>query len=77
MQDSRVKNITLSADEALIAEARARAAAEHTTLNAAFRQWLGSYTRRAGAQDAFDQIYARLEKVNPGTTFSREEANER
>src|SRR4051812_41244313 len=31
--DSTMKNITLSADEKLIAAARARAQAEHTTLN--------------------------------------------
>ena len=35
-----MKNITLSADEGLIEEARRIAAAKNTTLNAEFRLWL-------------------------------------
>lgn len=38
-----MKNITLSVDERLIAAARRRAAAEHTTLNEQFRLWLEAY----------------------------------
>jgi len=39
-----VKNITLSADENLIEQARKAAAERHTTLNAAFREWLEQYS---------------------------------
>ena len=38
-----LKNITLSADEALIREARRQAALHNTTLNALFREWLNQY----------------------------------
>ena len=41
-----VKNITLSADENLIAAPRRRAVAEHTSLNQQFRLWLRKYVRR-------------------------------
>jgi hypothetical protein len=34
-----MKNITLSADESTIEQARKRAMAEHTTLNDLFRSW--------------------------------------
>lgn len=38
-----MKNITLSADEGLIEEARRIAAKRRTTLNAEFRDWLADY----------------------------------
>ena len=40
-----MKNVALSADEALSGAARNRARAEHTTLKEAFRQWLPGYAR--------------------------------
>ena len=40
-----LKNITLSAEEHLIRAAREKAQHEHTTLNAAFRQWLVRYVQ--------------------------------
>jgi hypothetical protein len=48
-----MKNITLSADEALIEGARRRARAENTTLNNLFRQWLERYAGapRLSAED--------------------------
>ena len=41
-----MKNITLSADDGLIAAARSIAASRSTTLNAEFRQWLAGYVGR-------------------------------
>lgn len=40
-----MKNVTLSADNTLIDQARALARLRGTTLNEAFRGWLQSYTR--------------------------------
>ena len=74
-----MRNVTLSADEALIEAARARARAENTTLNGAFRRWLAGYARRdRQASDALALIdelgsYART----GGRTFSRDELSER
>jgi len=41
-----MKNITLSADESLIEQARLVAKSQHKTLNTAFREWLEQFTAR-------------------------------
>ena len=73
-----MKNITLSADEELIAAARRRAAAEGTTLNAMFRRWLADYvSRQRQADAALAAIDALQEVINTGgRRFSRDEMNE-
>ena len=43
-----MKNVTLSADDDLIEQARLVARSQHTTLNAAFREWLQQYASRTG-----------------------------
>ena len=74
-----MKNITLSADNALIEAARARASAEHTTLNAEFRRWLADYARRdqqlQEARAVLDELRGKLR--TDGRRFTREEMNER
>jgi len=72
-----MKNITLSADEALIEQARKRAVVEHTTLNSLFRAWLARYASQPAAADQYEQLMARLEYVQPGRQFNREDMNER
>lgn len=73
-----MKNITLSADEALIEAARERARAEHTTLNDQFRRWLVDYTRReqqlAEARAVINDLQGRL---RVGRKLTRDEMNER
>ena len=72
-----IKNITFSADEALIEQARRRAMAENTTLNDLFRGWLALYVAQSAAADQYDALMARLSYVKAGDKFSREEMNER
>ena len=74
-----MKNITLSADESLIAEARHRAAVENTTLNAMFRQWLADYVgRRQQAEKAMATIHELQSNYGTGgRKFTRAEMNER
>lgn len=73
-----MKNITLSAEQSLIEQARLVAKSERTTLNAAFREWLMAYTGRSGRGEAFLALMQRLKHVNPGDRhFSRDEMNER
>ena len=72
-----VKNITLSADEDLIERARQVARAQHKTLNAAFREWLVSFTRQSGSVQEFDALMKRLRHINAGRHFSRDDLNER
>lgn len=72
-----MKNITLSADEELIEQARLVAKAQRRTLNAAFREWLERFTREAGNAQEFDALMKRLKHVKAGRRFSRDEMNER
>ena len=74
-----MKNITLSADEKLIEAARARARAEHTTLNEQFRLWLADYARREQQAERAMAVVRELQgKVRTGgRKFTREEMNER
>ena len=72
-----MKNVTLSADEHLIEKARETARAQHTTLNAAFREWLMQFTSHTGGGDRFRELMKDLSNVNAGRKFSRDEMNER
>ncbi len=72
-----MKNVTLSADEDLIEQARRVARAQHKTLNAAFREWLLNFTAQSGNGQEVDALMRRLRHVNAGRRFSRDEMNER
>jgi hypothetical protein len=72
-----MKNITLSAEEALIEQARLVARAQHKTLNAAFREWLEQYAAQAGGGAAVDTLMKRLRHVRSAGPFTRDQMNER
>jgi hypothetical protein len=72
-----MKNVTLSADEDLIEQARQVARSQHKTLNAAFREWLEQYAAQAGSVQEFEALMNRLRHVKPGRHFTRDEMNER
>jgi hypothetical protein len=72
-----MKNITLSADEALVQQARRQAALERTTLNNLFREWLGRYVARPSAPEQFEALMDRLDHVRSDRKYSREEMHER
>jgi hypothetical protein len=72
-----VKNVTLSADENLIEQARLVAQGRRTTLNAAFREWLEQYAAQAGAGAAIDSLMHRLRHVKSSGPYTRDEMNER
>jgi hypothetical protein len=72
-----MKNVTLSADEDLIEQARLVARSQRRTLNAAFREWLLQFTAQAGNGQEVDALMQRLRHVAPGRRFSRDEMNER
>jgi hypothetical protein len=71
------KNITLSADERLIENARKIARSENKTLNAVFREWLEAYQARSTTAVSYRQLMAALDHVKSGRKFSRDEMNER
>src|SRR5438874_1312457 len=67
----RMKNITLSAEEQLIAQARLLAKSRHKTLNAMFREWLEQFTAQSGGAQEFDALLKRLELVQAGSRVRR------
>ncbi|MFP5235005.1 MAG: hypothetical protein ACLGSD_03815 [Acidobacteriota bacterium] len=74
-----VKNITFSADEDMIEQARAVARSQRRTLNEAFREWLEQYssTERSAAVLRYDELMKQLAHINSGRRFTRDEMNER
>lgn len=72
-----MKNITLSAEERLIEQARERARVNKTTLNQMFRDWLQTVTAEEERTKKIDALFARCDGVNAGGKFSREEMNAR
>ncbi len=72
-----MKNITLSADDDLIEQARLVARAQRKTLNAAFREWLLQFTAQAGNGHEVDALMRRFRHVDAGRRFTRDEMNER
>ncbi len=73
-----MKNITLSADEALIEAARERARAEQTTLNEQFRRWLAEYAQTKDRLQRYDAVMHQLRgKLVVGKKLTRDDMNER
>jgi hypothetical protein len=72
-----VRNITLSAEENLIEQARLVAQSRHTTLNAAFREWLEQYSAQSGGGAAIESLMRRLKHIKASGPYSRDELNER
>ena len=61
-----MKNVTLSAEEHLIEQARLVARSQHKTLNAAFREWLEQFAMGAGSAEEVDALMHRLRHVKAG-----------
>lgn len=72
-----MKNITFSADEDLIEQARLIARSQRKTLNAAFREWLAQFTAQSANGREVESLMKRLRHVKAGRHFTRDEMNER
>jgi hypothetical protein len=72
-----MKRITFRVDESLIEQARLVAKSQHTTLTAAFREWLRRFTSQAGDSRDFDENMRRLRHIKSGRRFTRDEMNQR
>jgi hypothetical protein len=72
-----LKNITLSAEDRLIAQARQRAQRERKSLNAVFREWLAGYVGKGARAVRYRELTRKLKHVSAGKKFSRDELNER
>ena len=71
-----LKNLTISADPVVIAKARAKAAAEHTTLNEVVRRFLADFAHVGRAAD-YDAVMTAMESCRSSGRFSRDDANTR
>ncbi|MCY2968790.1 MAG: hypothetical protein NT069_35050 [Planctomycetota bacterium] len=75
-----MRNITLSADEQLIAAGRAEAAARNTTLNQLFRDWLSELCRQRDVREkaVVSNTLDRLEtQLRFDQKVTRDEMNQR
>jgi len=76
-----MKNVTLSADERLIALAREKAEERRTTLNAEFRGWLARYIGSTGDAEsrirAYRRLMASMSDIRAGARFTRDDVDER
>jgi ribosomal protein L20 len=73
-----VRNITFSASEELIEQARAVAARNRRSLNDEFRDWLAKYAEEGSKTElSFREVVSQLKDVKVTRKYSREEMNER
>ncbi len=72
-----LKNVTLTAEDSLIRQARKSAQQQHTTLNAVFRQWLTRYVRQTQSAADYESLMQNLSYARAGMKCSRDEMNER
>jgi len=72
-----MKNVTLSAEDQLVEQARRIAHSRHKTLNAEFREWLVAYTSQNGNAESYSSLMSQLSHVNSGGKYTRDQMNER
>jgi len=65
-----LKNITLSAEEQLIREAREKARRERTTLNETFRRWLEQYVSADYRLKDYEALMQSLSYAEPGKSYN-------
>lgn len=73
-----MRNITLSADENIIGQARQAAKVQHTTLNQLFREWLAELAARQTNVREYEALMRDIREsgVRAGRKFTREEMNQ-
>ena len=72
-----MKNITLSAEEHLIAGAREAARSRKSTVNALFREWLVDLVKQQDREERLKNLDERTGYARSGGSFSREDMNAR
>ncbi|HSW97113.1 MAG TPA: hypothetical protein VLF89_04785 [Candidatus Saccharimonadales bacterium] len=75
-----MRNITFSAQEEAIEQARRVATQRHTTLNNLFREWLEDINRQVndvGLSSKLETLWKRTNYLKVGGKLSRDEMNER
>ncbi|MBN1684648.1 MAG: hypothetical protein JW855_04355 [Gammaproteobacteria bacterium] len=74
---NRTTNITFSIDRTLIIKAKNAAQKEKKSLNKLFLEWLIRYVNQKNNAKKYKILMSKLNHVNAGKHFTREELNER
>lgn len=72
-----MKNVTLSAEDRVLEQAREVARRRSTTLNQMFREWLAELTAERSRKERFELLMRRLGHARSGGPFTRDEMNAR
>jgi hypothetical protein len=70
-------NVTLTAEEPLLLEARRKASSQDTSLNELFRGWLLEYVSDPTSRTSYQSLMDQLGYAVAGRRFSRDELNAR
>jgi len=71
-----MKQITFSADEQVIRQAKLVARTQGKSLNTAFREWLVQFVGHSGHAREAEALMMRLRHVRAGQSFTGDEMNE-
>jgi hypothetical protein len=72
------RDLVISVDERLLAEASGKAASEHQSLDQLVQQWLSEYVAGQDRVERYRQLMRRLSYVRaPERRLTRDELNER
>ncbi len=72
-----MKNITFSADENMIEQARLVARSQRRTLNEAFREWLAQFAGMSRDARKAEALMKRLRHIKSRGPYTRDEMHER
>jgi len=72
------RDLVISVEEKLLAEATSKAASEHQTIDQLMRQWLAEYVEQRTRVEHYRELMRRLDYVRaPEQRLTRDELNER
>lgn len=72
------RDLVISVEEDLLAEATSKAASEHQTIDQLMRRWLAEYVARKDRVERYRELMQRLSYVRaPEKPLTRDELNER
>ncbi|MGH7953987.1 MAG: hypothetical protein ACREFE_18995 [Limisphaerales bacterium] len=72
------RDLVISVEENLLAEATSKAASEHQSIDQLMQQWLADYVARQNRVERYRELMKRLDHVRaPAEKISRDEMNER
>ncbi len=71
------RDLVISVEENLLAEAQSRAASEHQSIDQIMNRLLAEYVEQKSRLEQHRELMQRLDYVSAGRKFTRDEMNER